>query len=196
VTFLDSLAAAFQVAPAQDVTYYLAAGREQIQRIMGVDWTVGGAGVGYAMRANRMIFSGEPAVGEVHRHELVHYMLQPLHERGAHTLVVEGVATWLGGAMGRDFSTLIREYADFLRAHPEISLDSVIETDWPDRGSRPGGAILVQLVAEAGGLPAVKELLRAGRSTSDLRAAVTRVANVEWHNFARAWRERAVRPGM
>jgi len=195
VAFIDSLATAFQVPPAEDVTYYLGAGREEIQRIMGIEWTVGGPGVGYASRANRMVFSGDPGVGENYRHELVHYMLQPLHQRGTHPLVGEGVATWLGGSMGRDFGTLAAEYAAYLSAHPQVTLDAVVDADGPDLGSRPGGAILVLLVFESGGVPAVRDLLNTGRSSSDLRAAVPRITGMAWEDFARRWRERVVQVG-
>jgi hypothetical protein len=193
VAFVDSLATAFELPAADAFIYYVASGREPIHRIMGIDWSVGGPGVGYASRANRMVFSGDPRAGENYRHELAHYMLQPLHARGTHPLIGEGVATWLGGAMGKDFRTLAGEYAAYLLENPDISLDTVIDSDSPDHGSRPGGAILVLLVFESGGLPAVRELLGTGRSSSDLRAAVTRLTGMEWQVFARTWRERAVR---
>jgi hypothetical protein len=192
---MDSVATAFEVQSPDELTYYLAGGREPIQRIMGIDWTVGGTGVGYASRANRMVFSGEPAFGENHRHELAHFVLQPLHARGTHPLASEGVATWLGGAMGRDFHTLAREYADFVRAHPEVTLDDVLDSDARDLGSRPGGAILVLLVFERGGVSAVKELLAGGRSASDLRQSVTGLTGLEWPVFAHIWRERAIAAG-
>jgi hypothetical protein len=196
VTFADSLADVFELPRAEQLTYYVASGREPIHRIMGVEWTVGGTGVGYASPANGLIFSGQPGAGENYRHEIAHFILQPLQQRGRpHALVNEGVATWLGGSMGRSFDALAREYSEYLRAHPEVSLDTLLEPDGPDRGSRPGGAILVLMVFEAGGLGAMKELLTSGNSNEDLRAAVSRLTGSDWSTFVRHWRERALEAG-
>ena len=196
VAFADSLADAFELPRVQELTYYMAGSRESIHQIMGVEWSVGGTGVGYASPANRMVFSGEPGAGENYRHELVHFIVQPLQQRGRpHALVNEGVATWLGGSMGRDFRTLAREYAEYLRRHPEVSLDAVLDSDGPDRGVRPGGAILVLIVFEAGGLAAVKDLLTAGSSLEQLKGAVTRLTGSQWPDFVRGWRERAIALG-
>lgn len=196
VTFADSLADAFAVPRVSEVTYYLTSGREAVHRIMGVEWSVGGASVGYASPANRLIFSGEPAAGENYRHEIVHFVLQPLQQQGRpHALVNEGVATWLGGSMGRDFDTLTREYADYLRRHPEVSLDVVLDPGGPDRGTRPAGAILVLMIFESGGLDAVKDLLTSGNSEEQLKAAVSRLTACSWPEFARRWRERAIAAG-
>jgi hypothetical protein len=193
VRFADSLAAAFEVPGLERLTWYLTGSPERLYRIMGVEWTVGGAGFGYASYGDRLIFSGDPSVGEDYRHEIAHFVLGPLQSAGdTHPLINEGVAAWLGGSMGRDFRTLMAEYAAYLRSRPEVTLDSVLAPEGPDRGTRPGGATLALMAFEQGGVMAVKDLLASGRSTAQLQAALGRILGIDWPAIAARWRTRAL----
>lgn len=192
VRFADSVATVFDVPGLRDVTYYVTSSPDQVHRLMGVDWTFGGLGYGYASPWNRQIFTGDPALGEAYRHELVHVVLGPLFSDGrAPPLVGEGVATWLGGSLGRDFATVMADYAAFLRAHPGITLDSLLSAN-TDLGTRPGAAALALLVYERGGIPAVKELIGAGRGEDALRAALTSLLGVDWATVGALWHARVL----
>jgi len=196
VAFTDSLAAAYGVPAVTGLTYYLTSSPEQVHRIMGVEWTVGGVGYGYASPANRLIFSGTPVTGEDNRHELTHLVLAPLVSAGrTHPLISEGVATWLGGSMGRDFLTLMREYATYLRRYPDVTLDAVLEEAGPDRGVRPAGAVLSLMVFERGGVAAVKELMTSGWSTIELKGALSAMLGAPWAEVGAQWRARSLAYG-
>ena len=188
--FADSLATAFGLLRIEPMTYYVADSPAELLRIIGVEWTLGGQGYGYAMRANRLLLTGDPGFGEENRHELTHYVLSPLVKWGrTHPLVSEGVASWLGGTMGRPYPVMMREYAAFLRANPQITLDSVMEAA-PDLGVRPGGAMLALMVFERGGVPAVKALFDGGSSDVALRQSVERLLGIPWARVQTTWRER------
>ena len=189
VTFADSLSLTFDVPRLQGLTYYVAGSPESLHRIMGVDWTFGGIGYGYAAAANDLILSGDPTFGEENRHELAHVLLGPLLSEGpTHALISEGMATWLGGSMGQTFEQLIAEYADYLEAFPETTVDSVLTAN-NDEGLRPTGAVLLELVHDHGGVSAVKELIGTGRSDEELRLALSRVLGVPWQEVVVRWRE-------
>ena len=189
VAFADSLALTFDVPRLQGLTYYVAGSPERLHRIMGVDWTFGGLGYGYANRANDLILSGDPTFGEENRHELTHVLLGPLMAEGlTHSLMSEGIATWLGGSLGRTFPALLAEYADYLAAYPEITVDSVLAAN-SDEGLRPTGAVLLELVHDHGGMSAVQELMRTGRSDAELRLALARLLGVPWEEVVIQWRE-------
>lgn len=193
VAFADSLAASFGLPAIDGLTCYVASTPEELQRIMGVDWTLGGQGYGYALPWNRMILSSDAGFGEENRHELVHVVLSPLlAERRTHAIINEGIATWLGGSIGRSFSALIAEYAAFLGDHPEVTIDSILETNDPDEGWNPAGAMLALMVHEHGGTAALKELLTSGRSNEDLRSALVRLLGIPWPDILARWRERAL----
>lgn len=190
--FVDSLANAFGVPRLTGVTHYSARTPEALHRMMGIDWTVGGLGHGYSVPWNGLILSGDAAFADGNRHELAHYVLAPiLEERRTHGIINEGIATWLGGSVGRSFDEITREYAAYLRANPDITLDLILEGDGPDRGWAPAGAVLVAWTHERGGTAAVRDLLTSGRTNEELRAALVRLLGVPWPEIQRMWSERA-----
>lgn len=189
--FIDSLAAEFELDSPEPFTYYLATSPEELHRIMGVDWTFGRLGHGYAIPWNRLLLVGDVTFREENRHELVHYVLAPLTSTGrTHSMLSEGAATWLGGSVGRDFPELIREYARFLELRPEVDLDSILEANDPDMGWSPGGAILLQMVWERGGIGAVKEAMAAGRGNPELRQTMVKLLGTPWNQIMAQWRTR------
>lgn len=196
LSFADSIAVEFNVPQLDELTYYVAESPEDLHRIMGVDWTFGGLGHGYAILANQLLLSGDPAFGDENRHELVHILLEPILAEGqAHGLVWEGVATWYGGSSGRSFDELVEEYSSYLSERPGLTLDTILDDNVPDRGWNVAGAVLVDLVFEDGGIERVQELLRSGRSNSDLRRAASRILGLPWDEVVARWRERILRNG-
>lgn len=192
VAFADSLAVSLDLPGIDELTYYIAGGSEEIDRIMGVDWTFGDVGKGYSIPWNRLLFSGDPVFGEEHRHELVHHILGPLLAEGVvHGMVNEGLATWLGGGLGMTFLESVRVYESYLEDHPQVTLDYVLAPNpGPDPGFRPAGAVLAFMIHEHGGVQALKELLRSGQSNDDLRATVVRIFGIPWPEVAVRWRDR------
>ena len=137
LTFGDSIAASFDVPRLEALTYYMASGPEELHRVMGIDWTFGGLGYGYAV-------IGNPVAGEEHRHELVHILLPRITvERPTHGFVNEGLVVRYGGSMGQTFPELLTEYAGYLAARPEITLDTILEANSPDKGWNVAGAVVV-----------------------------------------------------
>ena len=187
--FADSVAAMFGVQPITDLNYYVADTPEEIHRILGLDFMVGGEQASYADGAKQMILVGSSVFGEEHRHELTHSVLDPLM-RGGNTpgIINEGTATWLGGSLGKSYPDVMREYAAFLLAHPNITLDSVLTEKEHDLGTRPAGAALVEMTYQHGGIPAVKALMAAGRSDAQLRAALVKGLEISWPEIERMWR--------
>ncbi len=200
VRFADSVAAMFGVPPVTELNYYVADTSEELNRILGLDFMVGGDQASYSDAARQMIFVGSPVFGEDHRHELTHYVLVPLMRSGnTPGIINEGTATWLGGWLGKAFPDVMREYAAFLITHPTITLDSVLTVEDHDLGTRPAGAALVEMTFQHGGIPAVKALMAIGRTDAQLRAALQKGLGMPWPEIERMWRahilEYALVPG-
>jgi len=200
VMFADSVAAMFGVQPIIDLNYYVADTSEELHRILGLDFMVGGDQASYSDAARQMILVGSPVFGEDHRHELTHYVLVPLMRSGnTPGIINEGTATWLGGSLGKTFPDVMREYAAFLVAHPTITLDSVLTVEDHDLGTRPAGAALVEMTFQHGGIPAVKALMAIGRTDAQLRVALQKSLGMSWPEIKRMWRahvlEYALVPG-
>lgn len=156
--FVDSLAVAFAVAPPDSIQYLVAGSPEEAQRVVGLEWALPTPGIAHA--ASAFLYSGDPTLGEFYAHELAHVVLAPAIGAGVPGMAQEGLATWVGGSLGRDFPTLMREYGAFLRGRPEVTLSGIVRGAYDyDAGWRPAAALLFALVHEHGGMPAVLALL-------------------------------------
>lgn len=192
--FVDSLAAAFHVAPPPHLDYYSTESVDQALEILGVVFPrrFGAAG-GFAKPVNFQVFSGIPALGEEYRHEIVHVVLLPII-RGSSTslLASEGVPTWFGGTAGRDYAGSVRHMNSLLTARPEITLDKILDDmSVPSDIRNAAGAVLAEMVHEAGGVDAVREYLRTpGRG---LRDVLVRLLARPWPAVVAEWRERVDR---
>jgi hypothetical protein len=196
--FADSLAATFGLPVTEPITYYVTNSGDEAYRIMGFDWAITGSSAGAAGKAfpeNKLIISGNAALGEAYLHEIAHIVLQPIARAGqTHHMLLEGLATWAGGTQGTSFEDTWKSYSDFLRSHPEITLDAVLSPGAEDNGVYPAGAILVQMAYDGSGVEGVKRLMKAGRSDEELRRTLSEVFARPWSEVMSLWRAVALNP--
>jgi len=191
--FADSLASAFGLPKISGITYYMAGSPDEMNRIIGLDWLPTLTDVGAFNSADdHLLVSGDAAQGENYRHEIVHLVLAPLAAHGIHEVLQEGVATWLGGTLGMDPTVTHRTFAVYLRAHPDITLNSIL-LESRDRGFRPAGAAVCEMVYEHSGIAGLKTLFNAGRTDGALKAALEEIMNETWPEVEAAWRRAALR---
>jgi hypothetical protein len=191
--FADSLARAFDVPAVRAVDYYLTESPDEMNRIVGVDWLPSSSdGGAFSSAADHLLISGNPAVGENYRHEIVHLVLDPIGRKGVHSLLWEGVATWLGGTLGMSASQTRLAYASYLRAHPDVTLEGILHESI-DRGFRPAGSVLIQMAFQRGGTSAVKTLLGGGFTDEALIASLERLFGMPWAAVQAQWRREALR---
>jgi hypothetical protein len=189
--FVDSLATAFGVSAPPRIDYYVTESVDQALDILGVvvPERFGAAG-GFGKPVNFQVFSGIPALGEEYRHEIAHVVLLPII-RGSSTslLASEGVPTWFGGTAGRDYRGSVRHLASLLRAQPQLNLDKIVDDMGVSSDIRnAAGAVLAQMVHEAGGVDAVRDYLRTpGRG---IREVLERLLERPWPTIAEDWRQR------
>jgi hypothetical protein len=191
--FVDSLATAFGVPAPDRIDYYVTESVDQALEVLGVvvPEHFGAAG-GFAKPVNGQVFSGIPELGENYRHELAHVVLLPVL-RGSETtlLASEGVSTWLGGTAGRDFSVSVRQLDSLLRARPRLTLDAIVDSAGVSAEIRnTAGAVLADMVNEAGGAQAVREYLRSGSGprSATIRSALERLLKRPWSAIVTDWR--------
>jgi hypothetical protein len=192
--FVDSLAAVFSVPAPPHIDYYVTQTVDQALEILGVvvPERYGAAG-GFAKPVNFQVFSGIPALGEEYRHEIAHVVLLPvLRGSGTSLLASEGVPTWFGGTAGRDFQGSVRHLASQLRAEPELTLDRIVDDMGISSDFRnAAGAILAQMVHEAGGVDAVRAYMRT--PDGEVRDVLVRLLKRPWPTIVTNWRRRVDR---
>jgi hypothetical protein len=192
--FVDSLAFAFSLAPPRGLEYVVAGSGEEAYRVMGFDFgIVGGVTAGYSSIQNHLVISGDPGAGEAYFHELAHQVFAPMTE-GVPDFLNEGLATWAGGSLGFTYPALRAEYAKFVRSHPEVSLDYLVDGKMKsDAGYRPGAAILCDLIFQTGGIASLRTLLIESRLKT-LRKAVEAATGHSWYEVAEKWQQWARGP--
>jgi hypothetical protein len=134
--FVDSVAALFSVAPPDHLDMYIAGSMEEAQRVIGLDFFVEPSGPGSgrggrALPGAGVILVGDPAIGEAYLHELTHAVLVP--SLGGSHLFTEGVATWLGGSLGRTPRTLYAQLREYQLSHSSVTMADLV------RGQVAGG---------------------------------------------------------
>lgn len=189
VAFADSLATALGVPKLRPMEYYLLRDADEMLRVTGYesDSTYGVPG-GRAMPG--VILSGDTTFGEMHGHEIVHHVMQPLHGPRLHIVASEGVPTWLGGTRGMHYADAVIALRTYLAAHPLATLDSVIASNAHPMHN-PGAALLAAMVNDAAGAEGIRRFLDSGPSMSDLKSGVARILGKPWPDVVIAWRRRA-----
>lgn len=195
VAFVDSLADAYRLPRLADFTYYVANSAREMYAAAGIEPLFGAENRGGAtLTPDRIIMSGSPEQGEGYIHEVVHAVFGPVTNASSSSFAVEGVASWLGGSLEADFPTMMHNYAAYLRAHPQVTLDSVFASSGADLGQRPAAALLFEMAHERGGTTAVKALYTAPTKTlAQVRTAASAVLGVPWDRVRQQWRERMSR---
>jgi hypothetical protein len=189
--FVDSLATAFDVPAPEHIDYYVAESVDQAMDILGVvvPERFGAAG-GFAKPVNLQVFSGIPAIGENYRHELAHVVLLPVVQGASMSLLAsEGVPTRFGGTAGRDYAGSVRHLDAVLRTQPQLDLNAMVFDQSVSAELRnAAGAVLAQMVNEAGGVDALRVYLRT--PSGRMRAELERLLQRPWLTIVDEWRQR------
>lgn len=189
--FVDSLATAFGVPAPSRIDYYVTESVDQALEILGVVFPERfGAAGGFAKPVNFQVFSGIPELGEEYRHEIAHVVLLPIvRGSGTSLLASEGVPTWFGGTAGRDFQGSVRHLAQLLRAEPQLTVDRIVDdVSVPSDIRNAAGAVLAEMVHEAGGVDAVRDYVRAPER--GMREVLMRLLERPWPAIVQDWRLR------
>ena len=194
-TFVDSLARAFGLPEPKPITYFFTDDLSETLRALGLEFfpTGGDAVGGRSNAAQRHAYVGSPDHGEDYRHELAHIVLAPEVSSRTAGLVAEGLMTWTGGSVGLDYAALLPALAQYLSAHPELTLESLLQNPPLRMGSLDVGysglAVLCKMTFSHSGLPGLRALLAAGRDPSAVANAAAHVLGVSPSQLNSSWRK-------
>jgi hypothetical protein len=203
--FVDSVAAMLAVPAPSHLDMYLANSMDEAQRVLGLDFFVeqSGPGTGRGGRtlpSAGIILVGDPAIGESYRHELTHAVLSPRLAENA--LFTEGVATWLGGSLGRSPTAMYALLAGYQAAHPDVRMSDLVRGEvtsgWGQTETDAlyaTAALVVDGIYQRSGIPGLRSFARVKSANPD-----TLLEQVRTHlglqaspsALERWWRERAV----
>jgi hypothetical protein len=168
--FVDSVAKLFGVPVPRDLDVVVGKSMDDVQRAIGLDFFPEPSGPGQrsgGLNLGFIVLSGNPAIGEAYFHEFTHSVLGPSLTAGS-KLLLEGVATWLGGSRGRtprEMYALLRTYQ---RSDSTLTLSRLIRSNFEDpdadRSSNllyGSGALIADSIYRRGGIPALRNVYQA-----------------------------------
>ncbi len=197
-TFVDSLAAAFQLTTPSAIGYYFTEDLTSTFQVMCLDFFPLGPDTagGRSNTIDKLVFVGSSTDGEGYRHELAHIVLATVTGHRTARLVSEGLATWTGGSAGLEFPELLPRLKSYVQQHPDVTLKAIM-TDPPVREGTldvgyDGFAVLCEMLFEKGGAPAIRDLAQAGTGPDEVLAAAARLLDVPLTGLDAAWQRRVL----
>jgi hypothetical protein len=195
--YVDSLAAAFDVAPPRDLLYVLTRSPTEAMLALGITDPVPKFG-GMHNGRNRLIISGGGWRDRHAYHELAHAVFNEVADYGrVHALVMEGSAEWM------EWRTALRNphnahdeaggrgtVAAVLARRPRLSLGEVVRLADADARAvmYPAGAWLVGRVYAAAGVRGVRDLLVTPAKPDEVLSTARRHLHMSQAQVDSAWR--------
>lgn len=163
--FVRRIAAEFRVGVPDTIHYVVAADRDQLCTLLGLEYfAVPPQGIAYPRQ--RTLLSGTADV--VYRHELVHLVLADVDQ--AHPVVREGIATLYGGSLGKTYAELVLDYRRRVTAGRIPSLITLFTDPSPSQDDiYILGAALCAVVRERHGTGALRTMLATASTAETMR---------------------------
>ncbi len=180
--FLVELSSNFDV-PIDTIDYYFADTEEDIQKIKGLDFFIGGHGKdipsGKADVKNRIVFAS--GLNEYYPHEFIHILLND-HFPNCHLWINEGVATYFGMSRGQTLDWHLKKVYQHLSLHHEINLNQMLTLvsldEYTDFRYALGGFIIGEAF-EKGGYNMIKKMMNAGKTDEDFYQSIEQFLNIK-----------------
>lgn len=144
-----------------EMTYYFANTYEEIQNLRGFDFSIGLGNrdkpSGISNDTDQIIYSA--GNGENHFHETVHIYLNRHFPKSP---LLEGLAVFYGGSLGKDLIWHLKRLNTYLIQHPEIDLNQFEDFWRMDNYTNPGSTIegmLCDMAFKKTGIIGLKKLL-------------------------------------
>jgi hypothetical protein len=167
--------------------YYFAETREEVDQIKGLDFSLSGGDrnnpSGISDDRNNIVYCS--GLGENYFHEVVHLYLNRLYRDSP---LVEGIAVFYGGSMGKSLEWHLDRLKIYLRQNPEIDLNKLEEFWYMDNFTNPNSTIKGMLCQMAFNKDKIKGLQRIMdyKSMEDVFLNEFNVKKDEWNSFIRA----------
>jgi hypothetical protein len=189
LAFVDSITRIYELEKIDTIEFYISRDRDEMYKMLGLPFLLP-ASKGFAIAENRQVFSSFGSAW--YPHELAHALFRD-YNATMHPIMLEGIATYIGGG-----SLEIPTYQGMLKATKHdlkeegdfITLDQVLDNPYTARTPNTyyaTGAWLCRQLLVKDGARGLKHVLKASRSTTDLKYRLLEVLGIEWNQLAEVW---------
>lgn len=205
--FIDSVAKLFNVPTPDHFDVVIGSSMDEVERAIGLDFFVEPSGPGQrtgGRNIGSILLMGNPTIGEMYLHEFVHAVLGP-HLRAGSQILSEGVATWLGGSLGRSAPEVYAAVRQYQLADPSFSFSGFFRLGINDTDPKFAsdvlygtGALIANAVYERHGIAGVRRLYLTAGSRETVLREIARALDLDPDDpaaFDRWWRAEATRVG-
>ena len=182
---IENLEKAWGLKPIE-VRYYLANTREEMDQIRGLDFGLLGGNrdkpSGISDDRNNIVYCA--GLGENYFHEVVHLYLNRLYPDSP---LLEGLAVFYGGSMGKSLKWHLHRLKIYLREHPEVDLNKLEEFWYMDNYTNPNSTIKGMLCGMAFEKNRTKGLqqLMSYKTMEEIFLKEFNLKKGEWNSFLR-----------
>jgi len=187
--FINEICTNFNVQP-KPFEYYLADDYDEIQKLKGLDYYIGMGGKVQpsGKSSDDKVYCG--GLGEYYPHEVFHVQIDE-HFPNKHFWVSEGIATLLGGSRGKSLDWHIARTNQYLKAHPEINLNDLLQLKNMDNVTSYHyvlGGLIAKKILEKGGYNLLTEFMSSGKTDDDYYNAIEKhlgIPRLKLNNYLR-----------
>ena len=169
-----------------EIRYYFANTREEIDQIRGLDFSLLSGNrdkpTGISDDRNNIVYCS--GLGENYFHEVVHLYLNRLYEQSP---LVEGIAVFYGGSMGKSLQWHLKRLKIYLRQHPDVDLNKLEEFWYMDNFTNPNSTIkgmLCWMAFEKGEIKGLERIM-SYKTMEELFLKEFNVKKDQWNDFLR-----------
>ncbi len=174
VQFVEQTAGRLDLAIPARIEFIITESRDELASSLGLEYFAFPP-TGLSFPTSGVVLSG--AGSPFYAHELVHMVLAD--DDSTHPVIREGVATWLGGSLGRSPDDVLNDYVNERDSLAVPSLTELFtDIDLSQDDLYIVGAALCKRAWEQGGASAIRSLLEA-RSTSDAMLRFSRILGLD-----------------
>jgi hypothetical protein len=184
VAFCDSIAGLFPFFDWDPFYFYVTDRREDVDRVIGLEYFSEGFRLARAMRSYDLLITGG---GSEWSPSKLAQMVATGPGLAPHAIVRKGFAGWVGGWDGRSYREhmieIVASNPSTFQDYVDLGADTAVESDkyFP-------GAVVCDIVFAAAGASGIETLFKAGVGNDDLYRAIRETTGLDRGEFQQAWR--------
>jgi hypothetical protein len=188
VEFIKNINSKYKLNNSREIEFYISQNSDELAEIIGFDYLLG-ISEGLAYSDNFQVFSGIGS--ELYHHEIVHLLFNEYSD--THSILSEGLATYLGGTGDISFGEALKNLSLYLKNNDSIYIDMIVNNAFINGSVEvyyTTGAVICKMLEDMGGPELILKVMSKTKSKDDLFLELERAFDVKRNNLNKKWRQK------